>query len=340
MIKIKRLVAAVAAIVLMCSVALTSYAEIDRKYITDMLFESDWENELEGDYYHFTKSTVKIENNPLAAMYYMTMEAFVSDCDDELLQLVVDNTESPRNFLRLYFEEWDYEATKKKNDYYGNSLLFGREFGVSDYQYGIWEFFDRENNVFNGRFIEDATTFTLIDNETEEVLGVYNKLIGYEYLDYSGYDAGGTGAGGSDSVGTRNPGSPSDNTSDNTVSSYSIESDPNMKKTIKETSETESVLTPNIYGNVSAYDTDNPAVTPEIVSAVDAAKSAAADDEGIEVQGTSDVKATLAEAENKNNTGRYIIIVIVVLLVIAAAFYFIMKNKKGGNSNGNNVNKV
>lgn len=228
----------------------------------------------------------------------------------------------------MSFSDWDYTGIKEKNSYYGNSLLYRVEFGIDadGYKYGVWKFFDKDDNTIYGRFIEDETTFTLIDNETEEVLGVYNKLIGYDYLDDSGYDAGSTSAGGSTSAdGSTSDSSSSDNTSSNNDDSTT--SDPNMKPNVYTSSSdsTVSSIKPNIGGYTSVYDTDNPAVTPEVVSAVDELKDADKEDLQSET-GYETVKPN--QKSNGLSTSAAIIVGVVIGGIIVGVILYKTQKKK------------
>lgn len=80
----KRIVAIIATILLVTVSSISASAEINRQSLTDELFEIYWSESpfwVYNDYYKYTESRVKIEHDPIAAMFYKTLEAFISDCD-------------------------------------------------------------------------------------------------------------------------------------------------------------------------------------------------------------------------------------------------------------------
>ena len=325
--KLYRLTAALSAAVMLFAAPISSisaYAAVtdeQKKEITDSLFEIMWKGSVENYYRRKTDSFVPIEDNPLAATTYMTIEAEVAVCNETLLEQVYNGEVE----LRDFYSEDDYDYTKaKKINKYSESLLQGYEMSPVDYQNGVWEFDDQINGgLFNGYFREDSENFKLYDNETNELLGTYPRLIGYDYLDDEGNGGGGAGgsgggAGGSGgtSSGNTSMGSyPSDTVS---VGSRPAEKSDDTKSTVV-TSDTKADKTVT----VSQYDTDNPAVTPEIASAVDAMKSNAGN--------TSAESATPTKSgpPEKNNNPTVVIVIVAVIVVGVAAFFFTKKKKDG-----------
>lgn len=346
---IKRITAVCLAVILLATTAFAANAaeldEAERRYLTDKLFEYVWLDGLHNDYYKITQSTVTIEHNPLAAMEYFTIEAEVFVCDKDLLQELSDGKIDVGDFFKK--NEFNYEEAKKKSNKYKNSLIFGYEFGLTEmhecYNYGTWEFRDTDYNNFYGYFKEDDENFTLYEEGTDKVLGVYKKLIGYEYLDDSNSGTsgnggssggnGGNGGSGSSSDGSSNNGSggsngdvdtsvntsvfPNGSSSDNTNNNYSDNSD----------------ASGNYNYSTGIIDDDttinNPAVTPEIVSMVDSMKDRNSDFEDQPVG--ADVYEPLQPMES-NSTGIIIAIAVIAIVVMV----FVIFSKKKGEKNAKN----
>lgn len=335
---IKRMTAVLmAALMLMATVVVANAAEVDeieRRYITDQIFEFQWRDGLHDDYYECTQSIVTIEHNPMAAMAYMSVEADISVCDNNLLHELSDGKIDLQEFFAK--DEFDYTKAKQKEKY-KNSLLLGYEFKFSTndegkcYDYGTWTFEDNDHNKFYGYFKEDDKNFTLYEDGTDEVLGVYPKLIGYEYLDDGTGNGGSGGAnGGSGSAGGNN------GTSSVTSSEYSDDEADGSTSRPKDTSDSDTKVkgTPSSSNEGSANNAtksevsgNNPAVTPEIVSTVDALKSSASTQ--------TDEKITLTTSTSpESHTARNVTALVVVLAVIAAGIYLINRSKK----NDKNIN--
>lgn len=322
--KFYRLTAALSAAVMLFTAPISSisaYAAVtdeQKKEITDVLFESMWKSDLNNYYYRMTRSRVPIEDNPLAATVYMALEAKVAICNPSLLDEFYNTEMSIADFNEAY-DDFDYTKAKKI-DKYRNSLLQGYEFGYMGYESGSWKMEDLLTyDTFYGYFREDSENFMLYDNETNELLGTYPRLIGYDYLDDEGN--GGGGAGGSGGGAGGSGGTSSGNTS---MGSYpsdtaSVGSRPadktNDTKSTAVTSDTKADKT----GTVSQYDTDNPAVTPEIASTVDALKA----------DGKAPAETmTASKTDPKGSNTSTVILAIVIIAVVGAAAFFFLKKKK------------
>ena len=329
-----------AALMLVATAVVADAAVIDeaeRRYLTDKLFEWVWRDDgLHDDYYTFTKTIVKIENDPIAATAYMSLEARVSVCDSNLLQEFSEGKISAKEFFKK--DEFDYRKAKEMNSYFNDSLISGAEFGISGYEYGTWEFFDNDYNKFYGYFKEDDENFTLYEEGTDKVLGVYKKLIGYEYLDASDNDAGnGTNGGNGGSVGGGNGGtgaSDQGNSNNASVSSdkdfananTEMSSDSYFTNIDSDYSETTTMFESST-GIINDYpEVDNPAVTPEIVSMVDSMKSELADND---VNIPEDSNLELTQHSGSSVNGPAAVITVIAVVVIGGVIFLILRNKKG-----------
>ena len=339
---IKRITAVFMAVFLLATTVVSANAvgltEADRKEVTDEIFEDLWfdGSGLYDDYYKATESTVLVEHNPYAAVIYMMVEAKVSISDIQSLQDYYDGVNSDD------FWDFDNENDLKKikmNDKYKNSLIieYEFEFSMNDrgkvYDYGIWTFENNDHNKFYGYFKEDDENFTLYEDGTDKVLGIYPKLIGYEYLDdEAGNGSSGSADGGSGSAGGNNgTGSAasseyySDDEADGPTSRPKDTSDSDTK--VKGTPSS-SVDGANTFSTKSEVSGNNPAVTPEIVSTVDALKSSASTQ--------TNEKITLnTSISPESHTAKNVTVLVVVLAVIAVGIYLISRNKKSNKDTNN-----
>lgn len=330
---IKRVTAVFMAVLLLMTTAVAANAEeiteADRKEITDEIFELLYPDGLTNEYRKLTQTIVKVEHNPLAAMAYMRIEAEVSICNDDLLQELSNGKIDLEEFFEK--DEFDYTIAKKK-DKYKNSLILGSECWYQTYDYGIWTFGNEKFHEFYGYFKEDDENFTLYEDGTDKVLGIYPKLIGYEYLD----DEAGNGGSGEANGGS---GSAGGNSGAGSVisSEYSNdEADYAASKPKSSSNSDEKVMgTPSTYENDEdgasprVVSGNNPAVTPEIVSAVDEMKSAA----NAKTQITTTTTATTSA--HSSHTIRNVIIFIIVLAVIVVLVCYITRVKNGNKKSNN-----
>lgn len=329
---IKRIVPVLMAVLLLAAAPLTASAatdEIDRRDITDQIFEWMYPDGLCNEYRKMTQSVVKVEHNPMAAMAYMRIEAEIAVCDNNLLQELSDE----KIDIGEFFENDEFDYTKAKQiDKYKNSLIVGAECWFDTYDYGIWAFDDEYGSVkFYGYFKEDDENFTLYEDGTDKVLGVYPKLIGYTYLDDEAEAGNGGVGGGSGFAGGSN------GTASVTSSEYSDdEADYAASRTTGNTDSDKKVMgTPNSYEDDEADGAspkiasgNNPAVTPEIASTVDALKASAS------AQTDEKIKATTVDTP-PSHTVRNVVIFIVALAAAAIFAYFIAHNKKGDKNTNN-----
>lgn len=320
---LKRIAAVLSAALLIGSLSIGASAAVtdeQKKEITDALFEAMWRGSLENYYWRKTNSTVPIKDNPLAATTYMTIEAEVAVCDNTLLEKIYNEEVS----LRDFYSEDDYDYLKaKKISKYAESLLQGYEMTPVDFENGVWEMDDEINGgTFYGYFREDAENFKLYDNDTNELLGTYPRLLDYGYLDDE--NSGGSGGGAGGSTGTNSTASEAGASYTESYSSHTssvgsqtaVKIDPRSSAAASENSTAKT-------GSYSRYDTDNPAVTPEIASAVDAMKSNAGN------TSAESAPPTKSGPPEKNNNPTVVIVIVAVIVVGAAAFFFTKKKKDG-----------
>lgn len=322
---IKRIAAVLSAALLIGSLSIGASAAVtdeQKKEITDVLFEDMWEGGLKHRYWQRTRGKVPIEDNPLASTAYMAIEAEVSVCDPALLDKFYNTDMSIAEF---YEADEDFDYTKaKKLDKYKDSLIQGYEFGYRNYENGVWEMEDVEFETFYGYFREDAENFKLYDNDTNELLGTYPRLLDYGYLDDNDDEDSGENGGGSGGSTGGNNSTASDKSSSESYSSYT--SYVGSQATAKTDPRSSTVNSENETAKTdfsSRYDTDNPAVTPEIASAVDAMKSSA------EKTSAESETATKSGPPEKNNNPTIVIVIVAVIVVGAAAFFFTKKKKDG-----------
>ncbi len=299
--------------------ASAAVTEEQKKEITDELFEDIWYRGMYADYWQLTRANVPIRDNPRVSTAYMTIEAEVAISDNLLLEKLYNGEID----IEMFYDENDLDYTKaKKLPKYNNSLLEGYEFSYVDYQNGVWEMkLEDTHETFYAYFREDENNFTLYDNDTNEVLGVYPRLLDFDYLDDDNNAAGGGngGTGGNsnnNSTGTssENTASQSDTASNSSVQSEIVRGTPNTSNPNSSDTGTASNEHQATYS-----DTDNPAVTPEIVSIVDAMKSS-------EPEHDRPISQSPPKSSNNNSL---IIIIAVVILIGGAAFLLINKNKHG-----------
>ncbi len=305
-----------------------------RKEITDELFEINWNNDFKRYFWRQTRSKVPIRDNPLAATLYMRIEAQILVCDDDLLEQLYNGEIDTKQFYEQF--DFDYEKAKKI-DKYKNSLLQGYEFSYRDYKNGVWEMGLEENHeTFYGYFREDAENFTLYDNDTNEVLGVYPRLLDFDYLDDDNDDGDGSGGNGGSNGGNSGGNSGGSNGGNNGNADKATENNESNNEDKTRSSSTNSESTSSFVPDVkkedngditSRYDTDNPAVTPEIASAVDAMKSSS----GSSPEDESYTANSYPEDKPVSSTNNSVIIIAVVVVICGAAF-FLLKKKKDSNS--------
>lgn len=325
--KFYRLTAALSAAVMLFATPISlisasaAVTDDQKKEITDVLFESAWESGLDVDYWQLTRSTVPIEDNPLASITYFSIEAEVAVCNNTLLEDLYNGNIG----IKQFYEDIDYDYTKaKKIEKYKNSLLAGEEFCIVDYNNGSWEIETLiDSETLYCYFREDSENFKLYDNDTNELLGTYPRQLGYEYLndDDAGGNGGG-GAGGSGGSGGSGSSNDTENVSESDSSSSSEKAESNKTSSFKENHSSVSVDENAEYGDhISRYDTDNPAVTPEIASTVDELKKDSA-----QSLNTSHPK------KPKEKSSTPLVLVIVTVIIAAGAAFFINQKKKNGST--------
>ncbi len=305
----------ISVVTLSCTVigASAAVTEQQKKEITNELFEATWDAGLDVYYWQQTRSTVPIKDNPIAATTYMTIEAEIAVCNDDLLEKLYNDAISLEEFYDEY--EFDYKVAKNINKY-NNSLLDGYEFSYDDYRNGVWEMTLLDPyKTFYGYFREDENNFTFYDNDTNEVLGVYPRLLDFDYLD----EGDGNGTGGSGNGVTGGNGGSDGTSSESSAPENDTRSHPAPPSTgILNTSSLNSDKTGSSEEDHAEYpDTDNPAVTPEIVSIVDALKSS---------ESKYDRPVSQSPPKSSNNNTLIIILAVVAVICVAA---FVVKKKNG-----------
>lgn len=319
----KRITAIIAAFVLLYSSAMTAFADTDKKAITDAWFEYKWENSGGAGVYASTVGEeVPISQDPIAATGYARLSETVNYIDKQglLEELQVDPTDeySIRQLNKTYFGWWESISTDK-------GLLLLYDYGIMDYEDGEWILDADDGDVYQRiKFVDNGDSFTMVAVANNEELGTYSKVYGFDTDTDNDSATGGSATGGGGSAG--GSGSSGNNgTTSKSDSSSKHPTDAVTASTVISSNSNSSVSSTGSYPDKvqqHVYDTDNPAVTPEVVSAVDAMKDTESENN------TEEARAVTADTVT-SSSGLPAWAYLIIGLVIGGVAVFIMYKKKG-----------
>lgn len=324
--RVKKVFAVITAALTALACSVTAFADIDREAIINAWFKYEYEAQhSETVYEHIIGKQLPISENPLVAVDYEWIRQSVALIDDDTLKKIYPNENSSLRYLSNTFSNiYDYHGIEK-----GITLLY--DYGIEGYEDDVFLISRSSNELLNAEkyrrvvFIDNGDSFTLQTEDGTEQLGTYKKVYGFDTDEDIGYSGdldgysggGGTGGGSADGnaylSGENTSGN--DNTTPVGAGSRTTSNAPNTASGISEKNDKTTSI---VSGN-------NAPVTPEVVSAVDAAKSSKEAELDTETELTTTV--TAAPAAKK----RFPIWIILVLLIGTGAFLFVKKKSKKSN---------
>lgn len=340
----KRISAVVFSICLIWTCSLAAFAEVDREAIINAWFKYryetqgidgiyKWAYKYEAEHKNITyqwDSTHKppVSDNAFAAVEYEWVKKSVALIDDDDLKKVYTDTESSLMWLNDTFSgAYNYYGIDR-----GMTLLW--DYGVEGYEDGVWLTAESGDELLNAEkyrrvvFIDNGDSFTLQTEDGTENLGTYKKVVGFDTDDdigYSGdlddYFSGGGSTGGTG--GSAGGAASQENTVSNDENTDPISE---TSRTTSSTSRVSSESSGDSTKTNSVVSGNNAPVTPEIVSAVDAAKSAK-ESENITSSEATEAATDYAEPV-KRKSNLWIIIIAVAAAAIGAYFFVKSRNKK------------
>jgi len=265
------------------SLSVTVFAQADRESVINAWFKYNWDNSGSRGYKLRVGTDVPISDNPLAAVQYEWVVQSVNLLDDSVLKKIYADEESSISWLNTTYNSiYDYHGIDR-----GMTLLY--DYGIEGYENGVWFIATSSNELLNADkyrrivFVNNGDSFTMKTEDDSEILGTYKKVYGFDTDEDIGYDgdleayyAGGDGTGSTTGGTTGGSGSgDNNNTSYTTSKNQTIVTDnTDISSSSAEIKTTVTSSSTNSVNNTTPVTGNNAPVTPEIVSAVDAAKSA------------------------------------------------------------------
>ena len=307
------------------SLSVTAFAQADRESVINAWFKLNCESQrVTRTYESEVGIEVPISENPFAAVEYEWVVQSVKLIDDDVFRKIYADEESSIKWLNnTYGGIYDYHGIDR-----GMTLLW--DYGIEGYDNGVWLTAQSGNELLNADkyrrviFIDNGDSFTLQTEDGTENLGTYKKVYGFDTDEDIGYDgdleayyAGGDGAGGTTGGTTGGSGLGDNNDTSYTASKNQTtvtDGNADISSNSSEIKTTVTSSSTNSVNNTTPVTGNNAPVTPEIVSAVDAAKSAKeAEYNTSVVSGVSD---------NVRHKTSPIWIIFLVVIVGAAGFLF------------------
>lgn len=336
----KRITAIIAAALLVAAMTFSAFADsdtseldFDKKSVLDAWFIYNWE-EHGGyrDYENCVGVSVPISQNPLAALTYTRLDKTIDfiiqqdffNTNFDIKSLDTNNSSEIRQLDKTFFKYYDSSDI-------GINLF--DNYGIDGYDEGEWIIFTDNEKYKRVKFIDNGDSFTMVTADETEEIGTYKKVYGFDDTDEDvgggtggsgGAAGGGSGSGANGKTGSTGVAGDSKN-ADSKVSASSSISTSTVNGTANNSSDNAEYDKPESY-NTSVYaQENNPAVTPEIVSTVDALKDAANEKNS---SNSEDIKIERSSVDSGNTIVNVIILIIVLAAIAGVVVFFLKREKK------------